>query len=209
MEEYYKKLDNEGRRLLDVIAGNTRKMGLLIDDLLAFSRLGRQQMAFAPVDMALLANAVFMELKSQEKERHIEFKVGALPAAFGDRAMLRQVLQNLLANAVKFTCRQARARIELGARTEKGETIYHVRDNGVGFDMAYAHKLFGVFQRLHGADEFEGTGVGLALVQRIVQRHGGRVWAESGAMGGATFFFSLPTEAGDGIEDEAAGTKRK
>lgn len=194
LEEYAPKLDDEGRRLLEVIIGNTRKMGQLIDDLLAFSRLSRQQMAFALVNLAALADDAFSELKSAEKGRRIEFKINALPAAHGDRSMLRHVLINLLSNALKFTRPRAIARIEIGDRAAIGETIYYVKDNGVGFDMEYAHKLFGVFQRLHGSDEFEGTGVGLAIAQRIVLRHGGRIWAESGKGGGATFYFSLPTE---------------
>ena len=197
LEEYASKLDDEGRRLLDVIRGNTQKMGQLIDDLLAFSRLSRQQMASAPINLAAMANVVFSELKSQEKGRRMEFKVGSLPVARGDHSMLYQVLQNLLANAIKFSRKKSRARIEFGGRIEKGEAIYYVKDNGVGFDMTYAGKLFGVFQRLHGADEFEGTGVGLAIVQRIVLRHGGRVWAESGK-GGATFYFALPIAVQNG-----------
>ncbi len=188
LEEYAPKLDDEGRRLLGVITANTGKMGQLIDDLLAFSRLSRQQMASAAVDLAALAEAHFRGAEKPEKGRRIEFKVGALPAALGDPSMLRQVLQNLLANAIKFTRTRPRARIELSGRMENGETVYQVRDNGVGFDMAYADKLFGVFQRLHDSTEFEGTGVGLAIVQRIVLRHGGRIWAESSAKG-ATFYF--------------------
>jgi PAS domain S-box-containing protein len=207
LDEYAPKLDDEGRRLLDVITGNTRKMGQLIDDLLAFSRLSRQQMAFGPVDMVALADDVFPELKSTEKGRRIEFKINALPAAHGDRSMLRHVLLNLLSNALKFTRPRAKARIEFGGQAAIGETIYYVKDNGVGFDMEYAHKLFGVFQRLHGSEEFEGTGVGLAIVQRIVLRHGGRVWAKSGKKGGATFYFSLPTEQGTGDKDKGIGLR--
>jgi signal transduction histidine kinase len=191
LEEYSKKLDDEGRRLLDIIAANTGKMSQLIDDLLDFSRHSRVRMVCAPVDLAELAAAVFKELKNLEKGRRIEFKVGVLPVAFGDRSLLRQVLLNLLANAVKFTRTRERARIELSGRAVKGEIIYQVKDNGVGFDMEYVDKLFGVFQRLHGMDEFEGTGVGLAIVQRIVLRHGGRVWAQAQAGKGATFFFTL------------------
>ena len=212
LEEYAPKLDDEGRRLLDVIAGNTHKMGQLIDDLLAFSRLSRQQMAFAPVDLAALADVVFSELKSVEKGRRIELEINALPAAFGDRSLLRLVLQNLLANAIKFTRPRARARIELTGLAGEGENVYKVKDNGVGFDMEYVHKLFGVFQRLHGSKEFEGTGVGLAIVQRIVLRHGGRVWAESAAKGGATFYFSLPTETSSetaASEDKPADVKEE
>ncbi|MCX6554112.1 MAG: ATP-binding protein [Candidatus Aminicenantes bacterium] len=204
LEEYAPKLDDEGQRLLDVIANNTHKMGQLIDDLLAFSRLSRQQIAFAAVDLATLADDVFSELKSAERDRRIEFRVGEFPTAFGDRSMLRHVLLNLFSNALKFTRPRAKARIEFGAQAAIGETIYYVKDNGVGFDMEYAHKIFGVFQRLHGTDEFEGTGVGLAIVQRIVTRHGGRVWAESGKRG-ATFYFSLPTEQGTGDKDKGLG----
>jgi two-component system sensor kinase len=173
-------------------------MGQLIDNLLAFSRLSRQKMAAAPVNLAAMANVVFAELKSLEKGRRIEFKVNALPVAHGDHSMLQQVLQNLLANAVKFTRTRKAARIELGGKVGEGENVFYVKDNGVGFDMAYAEKLFGVFQRLHSADEFEGTGVGLAIVQRIVARHGGRVWAESKGGKGAVFFFSLPQDEGLG-----------
>ncbi len=195
LEEYAPKLDDEGRRLIDVIRNNTHKMAQLIDDLLAFSRLSRQQIAFAPVDLSPLAETLFSELKSPEKGRHIEFKIRTLPVAFGDRSMLRQVLQNLLANAIKFTRTTPRARIEFSGQEGGSENIYQVKDNGVGFDMEYVDKLFGVFQRLHGSDEFEGTGVGLAIVQRIILRHGGRVWAESGKSGGATFYFALPAAA--------------
>ncbi|MCX6555881.1 MAG: ATP-binding protein [Candidatus Aminicenantes bacterium] len=202
LEEYAPKLDDEGRRLLDVIANNTHKMGQLIDDLLAFSRLSRQQIAFAAVDLAALADDVFSELKSAEKGRQIEFKVGEFQTAFGDRSMLRHVLLNLFSNALKFTRPRAKARIEFNAQAAIGETIYYVKDNGVGFDMEYAHKIFGVFQRLHGTDEFEGTGVGLAIVQRIVTRHGGRVWAESSKKG-ATFYFALPQEKGTGDRKQA------
>jgi PAS domain S-box-containing protein len=209
VEEYAPKLDNEGRRLLGVITANTGKMALLIDDLLAFSRLSRQQMAAGTVNLAVMARVICAELKKQEKGRLIEFKIAAMPAARGDHSMLQQVLQNLLANAVKFTRPRAKARIELSGRTEKGENIYQVKDNGVGFDMNYGDKLFGVFQRLHGSDEFEGTGVGLAIVQRIVLRHGGRVWAESGKSGGATFYFSLPTEQDKGSRVEGLGSREE
>ncbi len=179
-------------------------MGQLIDDLLAFSRLSRQPMAGAPVDLAALAVAIFTELKTAEKGRKIELAIAALPVAFGDRSMLSQVMQNLLANAIKFTRPLARARIELTGRADNGEHVYRVKDNGVGFDMNYADKLFGVFQRLHDNREFEGTGVGLAIVQRIILRHGGRVWAESTAKGGAAFYFSLPAAAA-GVEKPGGG----
>jgi PAS domain S-box-containing protein len=208
LEEYAPKLDAEGRRLLGVITGNTAKMGRLIDDLLAFSRLSRQQMAPAPVSLSVMANVVYSELKSLEKGRRIEFTIGALPAAHGDYSMLYLVLQNLLANAIKFTRKKSRAKIELAGQAGKDENIYQVKDNGVGFDMEYAHKIFDVFQRLHGSDEFEGTGVGLAIVQRIVLRHGGRVWAESSKKG-ATFYFSLPQEKGTGDRDQGTGKREQ
>jgi PAS domain S-box-containing protein len=207
LEEYAPRLDGEGRRLLDVIRSNTSKMGHLIDDLLAFSRLSRQQMAATPVNLAVMAKVICAELKKQEKGRRIEFKIGVLPPASGDHAMLQQVLQNLLANAVKFTRPRAKTRIEFSGRMEKGESIYQIKDNGVGFDMQYADKLFGVFQRLHGSDEFEGTGVGLAIVQRIVLRHGGRVWAESKGGKGASFYFAIPNSEGTG--DRVQGTGRR
>ena len=189
LEKNARALDEEGKRRLEVIRANIYKMGQLINDLLAFSRLSRVQMALAAVDLAALADSVFSEIKSLEKGRAIEFTVSDLPRARGDQALLRLVLQNLLANAVKFTRPRSPARIELSGQAGNGVNTYQVKDNGVGFDMAYVHKLFGVFQRLHDSKEFEGTGVGLAIVQRIVQRHGGRAWAESGPEAGADFLF--------------------
>jgi signal transduction histidine kinase len=192
IEDYAEKLDAEGQRLLGVIRRNTQKMGQLIDDLLAFSRMGRREMAFAEIDMTALAADVADELRRQEPGRAIEIAIASLPPAHGDPAMFRQVWANLLSNAIKFTRPRAPARIEVGGRTGGDENVYSVRDNGVGFDMQYREKLFGVFQRLHGPEEFEGTGVGLALVQRIVHRHGGRIWAEGKIDEGATFSFALP-----------------
>jgi light-regulated signal transduction histidine kinase (bacteriophytochrome) len=169
-------------------------MGNLIDDLLAFSRVGRQEMVRKEVDMEALAKAAFQEL-GPAGER-ISFTVGRLPRASGDPSLMRQVFLNLISNALKFTAPKAGRAVEVGARTEPDRVVYWVKDNGVGFDMAYAHKLFGVFQRLHTAAEFEGTGVGLALVRRIVHRHGGEVWAEGKVGEGATFSFSLPIKGG-------------
>ena len=207
LEEYAAKLDDEARRLLDVIIANTRKMGHLIDDLLAFSRLNRQQLALVPVDLAALAKTVFADLKNQEKGRRIEFKAGALPAACGDRTMLGLVLQNLLANAVKFTRIRKAARIELGGRVEKTENVFYVKDNGVGFDMAYADKLFGVFQRLHGSDGIRGhrRRPGHRPAHRPAPRRPclGR---EQGQEGGATFYFSLPSDKGRGDKTRGQGT---
>ncbi len=191
-EDYTARLDDEGRRLLDIICGEAKRMGQLIDDLLAFSRMSRQQVEPAQIDMTALAQAVFDEHAAQAAGRELHFKVHPLPPARGDLALLRQALANLCSNAIKYTRPRAVAEIEMGGRTEDGENLYYVKDNGVGFDMQYAGKLFGVFQRLHTEEEFEGTGVGLALVQRVIHRHGGRVWAEAALNEGSTFYFTLP-----------------
>ncbi|HXE58060.1 MAG TPA: ATP-binding protein [Gemmatimonadales bacterium] len=191
-EEHGDRLDDEARQLLDVIRANTRRMGTLIDDLLAFSRLGRQGMSVAEVDMTALAREAFEELTTARERRRVTFVLPPLPPARADRAMMRQVFLNLLSNALKFSDPVAEPRIELSGAEREGELVYGVRDNGVGFDMRYADRLFGVFQRLHPADQFEGTGVGLAIVHRIVQRHGGRLWAEGKVGAGAGFHFTLP-----------------
>ncbi len=193
LEDHNAKLDPEAQRLLGVIDQNTRRMGQLIDDLLAFSRLGRKEIASARVDMTELARLVADELRRGEGDRNgLELRIDSLVPAHGDRALLRQVLGNLLQNALKFTRGRPDTRIEVGSRPDGKETVYFVKDNGAGFDARYVDKLFGVFQRLHSAEEFDGTGVGLAIVKRIVQRHGGRVWAEGKLNEGATFYFSLP-----------------
>ncbi len=194
LEDHSDQLDAEGKRLFDVVRTSTRQMGQLIDDLLSFSRVGRQEMARTVVDMELLATAAFRDLLAAGKE--VSFTVGPLPHADVDPSLMRQVWTNLISNALKFTRPRANRAIGVGARTEPGRVVYWVKDNGVGFDMAYAHKLFGVFQRLHSSHEFEGTGVGLALVQRIVHRHGGEVWGEGKVGEGATFSFSLPRQGG-------------
>src|SRR5262249_50400488 len=162
----------------EIIRTNARGLSELIDGLLTFSRLGRQPLEQTDINMKELAKGVFDELQVGQRDRNIEFNLQALPPAFGDRAMIRQVLFNLLSNAFKFTRPKENGTIEIGVRDGDRPT-YYVRDNGVGFDMQYSAKLFGVFQRLHNVDEFEGAGVGLALVQRIVLRHGGRVWGEA------------------------------
>jgi light-regulated signal transduction histidine kinase (bacteriophytochrome) len=185
-------LDEKSRHYLEVITEAAKKMGNLIDDLLAFSRMGRAEMMKTRVDFGSLVRNTVKELAEEANEREIEWEIAMLPDVVGDSAMLRQVVFNLLANAVKFTRPRARARIEIGALDQEHETHFYVRDNGVGFDRAYINKLFGLFQRLHKPEEFEGTGVGLAIVQRIIMRHGGRVWAEGTVDGGATFWFSLP-----------------
>jgi len=199
LDDHKAQLDLEAQRLLGVIDQNTRRMGQLIDDLLAFSRLGRKEIAAAPVDMRELAQAVSDDARRAEPEQRgsLDIRIDPLPPALGDRALLRQVMGNLVENAVKFTRGKDSARIEVGSRPDGGQTVYYVKDNGAGFDPRYSDKLFGVFQRLHRTEEFEGTGVGLAIVKRIVQRHGGRVWAEGKLDEGATFYFTLPA-AGTG-----------
>jgi PAS domain S-box-containing protein len=189
---YADKLDDEGRRQLRVVRDEAQRMGRLIDDLLSFSRMGRREIALQPLDMDALVRGVADELRMTEPERSIEFAFAPLPQAPGDFAMLRQVWANLLGNAVKFTRQRPVAHIEVGGRTEGGEAIYWVKDNGAGFDMRYANKLFGVFQRLHRQDEFEGTGVGLAIAQRILHRHNGHIRGEGKPDAGAVFTFALP-----------------
>ncbi len=191
IEDYGNALDDEAKHYLLMIQDNAHRMGQLRDDLLAFSRLGRQQMMQRTVDMGGMARSVFEELAINETGRTIEFSVQETPIAQGDPAMLRQVLQNLISNAIKFTRSRTVAKIEFGFDGGAEVSAYYLRDNGTGFDMRYANKLFGVFQRLHSVKEYEGTGVGLALAQRIISRHGGRIWAEAKVDEGATFYFTL------------------
>jgi PAS domain S-box-containing protein len=185
-------LDDESARLLGIVMQEGQRMGRLIDDLLAFSRMGRQLIVAREVDFASLARELFAGMAADAGERRIDFEVGEIPPAYGDPSLLRQVLANLLGNAVKYTRGREVARLSLEGVLYEREVEYILKDNGAGFDMAYAGKLFGVFQRLHRDDEFEGTGVGLALVQRIVHRHGGCIWAEAKLEEGATFHFTLP-----------------
>jgi light-regulated signal transduction histidine kinase (bacteriophytochrome) len=192
IEDYAPLIGEEGKRYLSLIADNANRMGQLIDDLLNFSRLGRQQINKVKVDIAELAHIVADELVSQAGSRRIRFTVQNVPPVFGDRAMIQQVLVNLFSNAIKFTKDREEASIEFGCTTTDGKNVYFARDNGAGFDMRYVGQLFGVFQRLHSITEYEGTGVGLALVQRIIIRHGGRVWAEGEIDKGAAFYFTLP-----------------
>jgi PAS domain S-box-containing protein len=222
LENYGKNLDDEGRRVCAVISNNTRNMSHLIDDLLTFSRVGRAALHPAPLNMESLMGSLFLELTTPEDRQRIDFRVGALPPAWGDPILMRQVWVNLLSNAIKYSSKKERAVIEVGSMTmaeygarpvvapvidpawasveppqqpappiDPSQIVYFIRDNGVGFDMRYVKKLFNVFQRLHSESEFEGTGVGLAIVQRIVQLHGGRVWAEAEPDKGATFFLSM------------------
>lgn len=194
MEDYGDRLDAEGGRLLNVVSSEARRMGQLIDDLLDFSRLGRQRMASTDIDMTSMARDEFARLTQDATQPPPRLDLRPLPATQGDPAMMRQVFVNLLGNAIKFSRHRAGAVVEVGSQggDDGGGVTYYVKDNGVGFDEKYRHKLFGVFQRLHSEEEFEGTGVGLALVQRVIQRHGGKVWAESKPNQGATFYFNLP-----------------
>ena len=189
-EENSTRLDADGLDMLRRIARGAVRMGDLIDDLLTFSRVGRAGLNRMQVDMEALARTVVEELHHMNP--HAQVEIQALPVAMADPALLRQVLLNLAGNALKFTSRRADARIEIGVMREGGAPVYYIRDNGAGFDPSHAAKLFGVFQRLHQESEFPGTGVGLAIVKRIIERHGGRVWADATPGKGATFFFTLP-----------------
>ncbi len=189
LEDYSTKLDKEGQRLLNVIRSNTNKMGQLIDDLLSFSRIGNRELNKSEIDMKTLANSIYFELTSEEEREIISFNVSSLPNAKGDSALIRQLWHNLISNAVKFTSKNEKRIIEIGCKKEKGKEIYFIRDNGVGFDMKFYEKLFGVFQRLHSETEFMGTGVGLAIAKRIVNKHGGDIWAESEINVGTAFYF--------------------
>jgi len=187
--------DTKGRQCLNIIRGQAQHMLQLIDGLLTFSRLGHQELRCLRVDMNELARTVCNEMKLVSPKQTIQVKIGSLPEAMGDSTMIRQVLVNLLSNAYKFTRPKEEGIIEIGCIVKDNQNVYYVRDNGVGFDMQHAGKLFGVFQKLHGQGEFEGTGVGLAITQRIIKRHGGWIWAEGKVNEGATFYFSLPEKS--------------
>jgi PAS domain S-box-containing protein len=191
LEDYGAQLPEEGRNYLQTIREGAQRMGILIDDLLTFSRLSRLPLHKQTMDTSRLVRDTLDELDSERRGRKIDMRISELPPCHGDQALLKQVWMNLLSNALKYTRKRKIAIIEVGCRSDNGEDVYFVRDNGTGFDMQYAHKLFGVFQRLHRADEFEGTGVGLAIIQRIIHRHGGRIWAEAAVDRGATFHFTL------------------
>ena len=188
-------LTDEGRRLCALVRDNTRRMTAMIDDLLTLSRLGRSALRSLPVEMKVLAREAFREATQMGSTERIDFRLEDLPPALGDPRLLGRLWSNLLANAVKFSSRRERAHIVVAAERRGEDVVYLVEDDGAGFDMRYADKLFGVFQRLHGTEEFEGTGVGLAICRRIVERHGGRIWAEGRPGQGATFFFTLGSEA--------------
>lgn len=192
-----KVLDEKGTRFILMILDSAKRMGNLIDDLLAFSRVGRTETQKSLVNLPQLLSEALGDFRQETHGRDIAWKIGALPDLYGDRSMLRLVLVNLLSNAIKFTRTRPHAEIEIGCDERgDGEVTVYVKDNGVGFDMKYSNKLFGVFQRLHQTDAFEGTGIGLATVQRIIHRHGGKVWAESAVNQGATFYFSAPKPRG-------------
>ena len=187
-------LDDKSQRHMTMILESAKRMGGLIDDLLAFSKIGRVEAQMSRVNLGQLVNEVVTEARQEAASREIVWRIDSLPSCYGDRSMLRIVFVNLVSNAIKFTRQRARAEIEIGcANGSEHETVVFVRDNGTGFDMKHVNKLFGVFQRLHHADDFEGTGIGLATVQRIIHRHGGTVRAEGSVNQGATFYLSVRT----------------
>jgi light-regulated signal transduction histidine kinase (bacteriophytochrome) len=186
------KLDESSRQHLQTVADSANNLGNLIDALLAFSRMGRSEMCRQRVNLSLLVEEARHQLRRDLEGRNIIWQFGPLPEVQGDPLMLRQVIINLLSNALKYTRQRSQARIEVGATESDNEVVFFMRDNGVGFEMQYKDKLFGVFQRLHPATDFEGIGIGLANVRRIIHRHGGRTWAEGTVNGGATFYFSIP-----------------
>lgn len=191
LEEYSGGLPPDAKRYLQLVRSSAQQMGGLIDELLAFSRLGRKPLnkqSIMPID---IVNKVLEELQDEQAGRQIDIVIGNLPACEADPTLLKQVFTNLISNALKFTRKRETARIEIGSQLREGIVVYFIKDNGAGFDMQYVHKLFGVFQRLHSVDEYEGTGVGLANVQRIIHRHGGRIWAEGEVDKGATFYFII------------------
>ncbi len=207
LEDYMDKLDDVGKSYLPEVRGASQEMAQLIDDVLQLARVTRSEMRREVVNLSELARAAAADLEKREPERKVILNLTEELATRGDKRLLRIVLDNLLGNAWKFTSKRSEAQITFGREQKNGETTYFIRDNGAGFDMAYAGKLFGAFQRLHTAGEFEGTGIGLATVQRIVCRHGGRVWAEGAVNEGATFYFTLPNskERGDGQQSDPTG----
>jgi light-regulated signal transduction histidine kinase (bacteriophytochrome) len=188
-EDHSPQLDDEARRLTSVIKKNTLKMGQLIDDLLAFSKAGKIEIHKVKVDTSAMVAAIVAESAGSER---VKWNIAALPSVNADSATLRQVWINLISNAIKYSNKKEEAVIEIGFYLEEGSVVFFIKDNGAGFDEKYKHKLFKVFQRLHRGDEFEGTGIGLSLVEKIISRHGGRVWAEGQPGEGACFYFSLP-----------------
>ena len=192
LKDYSQAMDAEFRRRFEIVLENTQLMAGLIEGLLTLSRIGRKGLSCSTIDMRAMFETSWKEINACNPGRKIDFRIGNLLPAYGDASLIRQVVSNLLSNAGKFTRRRKQALIEVNSCSEEGALIYSVKDNGTGFDMQYYNKLFGVFQRLHSASEFEGTGIGLAIVQRIIQKHEGRVWAEGKPGKGAAFYFSLP-----------------
>jgi light-regulated signal transduction histidine kinase (bacteriophytochrome) len=190
--EHAAELTPEAQRVLDFVVTNAQRMEQLIEALLRLSRLGQKPLAKQPVNISALVEAVLEDLRKEQGDGGVEVKIGQLPPALGDASLLRQVFVELLSNAFKFSRKKAHPVVEVDSHDLEGAQVFFVRDNGAGFDHRYAGKLFGVFQRLHSAQEFEGAGVGLSLARRIVLRHGGRIWAESEVDKGATFYFALP-----------------
>jgi signal transduction histidine kinase len=191
LEDYISKLDDSARDMMQSVINNTEKMGQLIDDLLAFSRLGKKELEITKVNMTELARLALTEVLKTETSAKTNVVINTLPPATADRNLMYQVIANLLSNAIKYSHKKDKPEIEVNYVEQNGEYIYSVKDNGVGFNMKYYDKLFGVFQRLHNNSEFEGTGIGLALIKRIITRHGGKIWAEAEPDNGATFYFSL------------------
>ena len=191
LDDFGSQLPAGCKDLINVVITNVAQMRAMIDDLLRLSRLGRCALNTMPVDMTALAGEVLRELRSGQKELNAKFEIANLPKCTGDPSLLKQVFVNLLSNAIKFSRNKQNALVQVGSLRQGGESVYFVRDNGAGFDMQYADRLFGVFQRLHSDEQFEGTGVGLSIVQRVIERHGGRIWAESAPDKGATFNFTL------------------
>jgi PAS domain S-box-containing protein len=194
MEEYEDKLDAEGKRICGIISSSATQMGGLIDDLLNFSRIGRSSLNQGMIDMNSLSAMVFTDLSNEMEKSRTNLKIGKLHRVYGDQSLIKQVWNNLISNALKYSSKEITPEISIGSSKEGEMITYFIKDNGVGFDMQYVHKLFGVFQRLHSEAEFEGNGVGLAIVQRVIVKHGGKVWAEGDIGKGATFYFALPVQ---------------
>ena len=191
-DKYVDKLDDEAKRYMNIVMNNAKKMAQLIDDLLMFSRLGKQSLQKTKLEMNEIVKGVCAELIKPQDINKIELKIQQLPTASGDRSMIKQVFANLIGNSIKYSGKKELPIIEIGYYLKNNETVYYVKDNGAGFNMEYYNKLFGVFQRLHSEKDFEGTGVGLSIVHRIITKHGGNIWAEGKVNEGATFYFSLP-----------------